>query len=219
MDIPFTIDQFLQVFRDYNTSIFPFQLILYVLAFIAIYLVIKPSRISSLLIGSILGFFWLWMGVVYHIMFFTVINKAAFVFGSLFILEGLLIFYFTLFRKKLSFTFKPDIYGVTGMIMILFALLIYPLLGYLFGHIYPASPTFGAPCPTTIFTFGILLMSVNRIPWTVFVIPFLWSLLGFSAALQLGIIEDTGLLVAGLVTVIMLLVRNRRIIQTSMIEA
>ena len=211
MNMPFTIDQFLQLFRDYNTSIFPFQFIFYALAFAVIYLVIKPSRLSSLLIGSILGFFWLWMGIVCHIIFFAVINKAALLFGSLFILEGLLILYFTLFKKTLTFKFKPDIYGITGMIMIVFALLIYPLLGYLFGHIYPSSPAFGVPCPTTIFTFGIFLMSVNRIPLTVLVIPFLWSLLGFSAALQLGITEDTGLVVAGLVAVIMLLVRNRQL--------
>lgn len=209
MNLPFTIEQFLQVFRDYNTSIFPFQLILYALALSAIYFVIKPSRISTLFIGSILGFLWLWMGIVYHIIFFATINKAAFLFGFLFILEGLLIVYFTLFKKTLTFKFKPNIYGITGMIMIVFALLIYPLVGYLLGHIYPASPTFGLPCPTTIFTFGILLMSVDRIPWAVLFIPFLWSLLGFSAALQLGIIEDTGLLVAGLITVLMVLIKNR----------
>ncbi|WP_414541485.1 DUF6064 family protein [Nostoc sp. CCY0012] len=28
----------------------------------------------------------------------------------------------------------------------------YPLIGYALGRIFPTSPTFGVPCPTTIFT-------------------------------------------------------------------
>jgi hypothetical protein len=87
----------------------------------------------------------------------------------------------------------------------------YPLLGYLQGHIYPAAPTFGLPCPTTIFTFGILLWTDKKLPVITLVIPFLWSLIGFSAAFSLGIREDTGLLIAGLLTTIMILIWNKRI--------
>ena len=43
-------------------------------------------------------------------------------------------------------------------LLILFALILYLGLGIVFGHRYPAVPVFGvAPCPTTIFTVGILL--------------------------------------------------------------
>jgi hypothetical protein len=100
-------------------------------------------------------------------------------------------------------------YGIMGIILVAYALLIYPVLGYWWDHIYPASPTFGLPCPTTIFTFGILLFSSSKIsPW-VFIIPFLWSLIGFSAAFSLGIKEDTGLLVAGLLSIVMIFYRNK----------
>jgi hypothetical protein len=37
----------------------------------------------------ILAAFWLWMGTVYHIGYFSVINKAAYLFGSLFIFESI----------------------------------------------------------------------------------------------------------------------------------
>jgi hypothetical protein len=95
--------------------------------------------------------------------------------------------------------------GVLGSIVILYGLLIYPILGHAIGHVYPGNPTFGAPCPTTIFTFGILLWSVG-LPRYVLIIPTLWSIIGFFAAVSLGIREDIGLLVAGLAgcTVIML---------------
>jgi hypothetical protein len=42
------------------------------------------------------------------------------------------------------------------------------------------------------------------------IIPFLWSLLGFSAAVQLGIREDIGLLVAGLAGTGLLIARRLR---------
>jgi hypothetical protein len=62
---------------------------------------------------------------------------------------------------------------------VVFALVLYPVIGYTFGHIYPSSPTFGLPCPTTIFTFGIFLWSDKRLPVAILVIPFYGLLLVF----------------------------------------
>jgi hypothetical protein len=73
---------------------------------------------------------------------------------------------------------------------------IYPLLGYFLGHVYPSSPTFGLPCPTTIFTIGTLLLA-GKTPRAVFIIPLLWSVIGFKAAISLGAEEDTFLLLSG----------------------
>lgn len=65
----------------------------------------------------------------------------------------------------------------------------------------PALPTFGLPCPTTIFTLGILLFTKPPVPRSVFIVPLLWSAIGTSAAVQLGIPQDYGLAVAGLIGV------------------
>jgi Family of unknown function (DUF6064) len=100
-------------------------------------------------------------------------------------------------------------------VLMIYAMLIYPLIGTLLGHGYPRSPSFGvAPCPTTIFTFGLLLWTNARVPKIVLIIPFLWALLGFSAALSLGVREDLGLLLAGVLSVAMLLWRDRTIAHT-----
>lgn len=48
-----------------------------------------------------------------------------------------------------------------------------PSLGVAIGHTYPAQPTFGLPCPTTIFTFGLLLWVRPPVPWSLLVIPVL----------------------------------------------
>jgi hypothetical protein len=156
------------------------------------------------------------MGIIYHLLHFFSINKAAIVFGSFFIIEAFLLFYFGIIKDKLRLQFSLNRYGVTGMGLIMFALVVYPLLGHWFGHVYPASPTFGLPCPTTIFTFGILLFSYSRIPFIVIIIPATWSIIGFSAAVSLGMKEDTGLLIAGFVCTIMVIYKNRRLKEVSL---
>jgi hypothetical protein len=86
---------------------------------------------------------------------------------------------------------------------------LYPIIGGLLGHGYPRSPSFGvAPCPTTIFTFGLLLWTSVRVPIYVLAIPLLWSLIGFSAALWLGIREDIGLPIAGVLSTALLVWRD-----------
>lgn len=211
MKLPFTVEQFLEIFKNYNQSVYPMQIVLYLLATVAIFLSIRKKRHSSRIINAILAFLWLWMGVVYHLVYFSQINKAAYLFGSIFILQGLLFLYLGVFNDKLSYKIKAGAFGFTGALLVIFALIIYPILGYSFGHIYPASPTFGLPCPTTIFTFGILLWHDKRLPFTILIIPLLWSIIGFFAALKLGIREDTGLLIAGILGFTMIALGNRKL--------
>lgn len=211
MNPPFTLQQFLEVFKNYNLVVFPMQIILYLISAVAIYVVIKRNSKSDKIISIILSFLWLWMGIVYHIIFFTAINKAAYLFGGVFVIQGILFLIYGIFQNKISFSFQKDKYGITGITLIIFALIIYPVLGYFFGHTYPSSPTFGLPCPTTIFTFGLLLLNPKKCPVVILIIPFVWSVIGFMAAFQFGILEDTGLLVASLVTVSLLINRNRKL--------
>ncbi len=213
METPFTAEQFSETFRIYNQAVWPMQIVLYLLSFTAVYFAFKPTIKSGKMISGLLAFFWLWMGVVYHLIYFTTINKAAYLFGAVFIFQAMLFLAFGVFQNKLSFAFRSDGYGITGIILIVFALIIYPVLGYSFGHGYPYSPTFGLPCPTTIFTFGLLLLCEKRCPLGILVIPFVWSIIGFTAAFNFGIVEDTGLLVSGVLTFIMVIVRNKKLVK------
>src|SRR5690606_37546939 len=146
-----------------------------------------------------------------HFVFFVGINKAAYLFGALFVLQSVLFLTLGVLNDRLSFRFDTDGYGITGLTLIFFALFVYPVYGYFNGHVYPHAPTFGLPCPTTIFTFGILLMTDKKVPIVILIVPAIWSIIGFFAALSLGITEDTGLLVAGIITVSLLLNRNRSV--------
>ena len=209
MKTPFTTEQFFDVFIHYNTSVWPLQVLLNLLALFVIFIAIRKFSFSDSVISWILALLWLWMGIVYHLIFFSSINPAAYVFGALFIIQGLLFVYAGAIKKSVSFDYKTDALHITGIVFILYALFIYPMLGIAFRHVYPASPTFGLPCPTTIFTFGILLWSVRMPKWLV-IIPFIWSIIGFTAVLNFGVAEDTGLLITGVISSILLLFRKKK---------
>ena len=210
MNLPFTPDQFFSVFQQYNESVWPAQVLLNVLAVVAIVLAVRSSAAAGRIIASILGAFWLWIGIAYHCAFFSAINPGAYAFALLNIVQGILFLLYGVLLKRLTFRFRADIYGLTGAFFILYALVIYPLIGSLAGHSFPRNPTFGLPCPTTIFTFGLLLWTEKELPLALIPLPLLWSLIGFSAALTLGVYEDIGLLIAGIIGSALLVLRARK---------
>jgi hypothetical protein len=65
------------------------------------------------------------------------------------------------------------------------------------------------PCPTTIFTWGMLLLVQGRTPLHLTAIPLLWSLIGGSAAWLLAVPEDASLPLAAFVALALLLWKNR----------
>jgi hypothetical protein len=208
--LPFTIEQFLGIFEKYNLAVWPMQIVLVLIAVLTLILSLKKISYSDKTISIVLGFFWLWIGIVYHLAYFTAINEAAYLFGVLFIIQGLIFLFAGGIKSKLSFKFQSSFHGLIGSLFILYALVIYPILGNSFGHVYPKNPTFGLPCPTTIFTFGLLLWTDKVVPKYVLVIPLIWSIIGFSAALSLGVKEDFGLLIAGILGFILIFLRDRK---------
>jgi hypothetical protein len=208
MNLPFTVEQFLGVFTAYNNAVWPAQLVLNAAALAAIVLALLRKPQADRTVTAILGVLWLWTGLVYHIGFFAAINPVARIFGGACALQGLL-FLWTAVRNRVSYRPAPAWRAALGGIVLLYALLIYPVLGSMSGHRFPAAPSFGAPCPTTIFTFGLLLWAA-RPPRYLLIIPALWSVIGFSAALKLGIHEDVGLLVAGIIGTLVVLFAPRR---------
>jgi len=134
MKLPFTSEEFLTVFENYNEAVFPMQ-ILYLLAALAIYLSARKEAWADKVISGILSFFWLWMGIAYHMAFFTTINTAAYFFGALFILQGGFFLWRGVFQNKLTFQIKKDMYGLVGIVLMVFALIIYPTVSFFVGHV------------------------------------------------------------------------------------
>jgi hypothetical protein len=199
MRLPFTVEQFFEVFARYNLAVWPAQPALLALGVLAVALVLwRPSETSRLTSG-ILAALWAWMAVAYHLAFFATINPAARLFGALFLVQSGLFLFLGVARGRLAFERPAPLRATLGAALAAYALAAYPALGRLAGHRFPAAPTFGAPCPTTILTLALLLSTRRPVPWALAVIPLLWAGVGAVAALQLGVPQDLGLPVAGLV--------------------
>jgi hypothetical protein len=199
MRLPFTSDQFFAVFRDYNEAVWPAQVMLLGLALVAVALVVRPRPWSDRAVSVILAGFWTWLALAYHVAFFARINPLAWLFAGVSLAGALVFLWQGLVRRRLRFAWAGGVRAATGSALIAFALVVYPLWSSLAGHPYPDMPTFGLPCPTTIFTIGVLSFLMTPCPRSVFIVPVLWCFVGAQAAILLGVPQDFGLIVAGLV--------------------
>lgn len=207
--LPFTHARFLEVFASYNAAVWPGQVVAYLLAAAMLTaLAAKRPGLPGQVIGVGLGAMWLWTGVAYHWLQFATINKAAWAFGTLFVLQGLLLL---VAAARGTLSFDATAHGISkwlGWGLIGYATVLYPLLGTMFGPGYPQVPMFGiTPCPVTLFTFGLLLLARPPVARWLLVIPVLWSLVGGSAAFLLQVPQDWVLLLSGL-SVILLVRRH-----------
>ncbi len=78
-------------------------------------------------------------------------------------MQGLFLFWAGI-KDKISYRFKQNIYSVTGLVFVAYAAVIYPVI-------------------------GLLLLTDKRVPKYLLLIPLIWSLIGFNAAIALGIRE------------------------------
>jgi len=211
MMLPFSRDEFFSVFERYNESVWPAQLLLTALAVIALVLALRRSKEGSRGVFAILGILWFWMALVYHAGFLTAINPAAVVFTGAFLAQSFIFVGLAARRGAVTFTPRRDLAGFAGGGLIAAALLLYPVLSVLGGHAYPAQPTFGLPCPTTVFTLGMLLWLNGRTSVLVFVIPALWTIVGTVAAVELRMPEDYLLAVSLAIVIGVWMTRKPRI--------
>jgi hypothetical protein len=201
MNLPFTPEQFFAVFARYNDAIWPMQVVLNAAALVCIGLLLRPGVLASRTSCLLLSLLWAWMAIAYHFTFFSSINPAAWAFGAVFLLGSVAFAWFGAMKTYVSLRPAHGARAIVGATLIVYALVLYPMIGYSIGHRFPNTPTFGLPCPTTIFTLGLLLFSVQPIARRVFIVPLLWAAVGSLAAFQLGVVEDLGLLGAGIVTI------------------
>jgi hypothetical protein len=199
MQLPFTTEQFFTVIHRYNETVWPAQTLLTALAALALALVWSRRAWAVRAICVTLAVLWAWSGIAYHFAFFAAINPAAYAFGLLFCLGAVAFLARAISPGDLVFSVRQDATTVTGFALVLYALVIYPAWSSLSGHAYPNLPTFGLPCPTTIFTIGMLALARGNRAWLLFIAPVLWALVGTQAAFLLTVLPDLGLGVAGLI--------------------
>lgn len=188
--MPFSQQEFYEIFANYNTAIWPVQVFAYIFGALIVFGLLQQrlgwQRTAWLLLGAL----WLWTGGSY---FYMHLGKAApllRIFGFLFLVQGGALMGYAVNE---AYRAAPAGRGrrALGLLLALTALAVYPAIGAAAGHVFPAAPSFGlTPCPLVIFTFGMFLLSPTRIAGWFYIIPAIWAVVGGSAALLLGVPQD-----------------------------
>jgi hypothetical protein len=204
VNLPFTPDQFFGVFAAYNRAFWLVAVVLWFASAATAAFVWRDPPARSRVQTHFLGILWMWNALAYHAFLFTRINPAAWLFAGLFAAQAVLFFRT---RSRVEYFSRTAPLRWFGLGLACYALA-YPILNLVLGHEYPASPTFGVPCPTAIFTIGMLLTARGGLPLALSVIPAIWGLVGGSAAVVLDVPADYVLLGAGVLLTVLLI--NRR---------
>jgi hypothetical protein len=200
----FTLAQFLEMISGYNMTFWPLHLVAYGLGVVTVFLAVRTSRYSGKIISAILAFFWLWVGLVFNFVYFSPLYPLAIVYVVLFVIEAGILIFSGVFEQTLSFKPKADIYGIVGALFVLYSMFGYPAIEYLLGRGYPSLLPFGlVPCPMTVFTLGIMLWNDEKPKWYILAVPIFYALNGVIAIWK-GIVEDVGLVAAGLAVIILI---------------
>jgi hypothetical protein len=205
VELPFTAEQFFNVFRVYNEAVWPAQVFLGGLAVAALVIIVLQPLWSGLALSVILAFFWAWLAFAYHLAFFASIDALAYVFAAVSAAGALVFVWHGVVKRRLHFRLSRSARVAFGAALVVFALVLYPVWSVYAGHTYPAMPTFGLPCPTALFTIGLLAFLVRPYPRSTLVVPVLWCLVGAQAAFLLDVPQDLGLLVAAAVGVFLMM--------------
>lgn len=204
-------DELRVLFARYNPSVWPAQVVAYALAGLVVWSIRRrPGPTTDRFVSGALAASWLWLGVVFfgrHAA--TTAPLLAALYGAMFVAQAVLFVRAGVVGERLAVRPDRSLAARVGWSALAYALVVYPLLGLVLGHGYPESPLVGtAPCPTTIATFGLLLLVRPPLPGHLLVIPMIWAVLAPLAAVGHGYPEDLGLFLFGLATVVLVALRR-----------
>jgi hypothetical protein len=200
MQLPFTREQFFDLFAAYNEALWPAVVALWAASAVIVALRLSARRSHDRWVSALLVGHWAWSAVAYHVAFFTRINPAAWLFAALFLSQAVLLFRVGVVQRRLSFAPWDNAWAPLAWGLIAYSLA-YPAINATDHRSLWRIPTFGLPCPTTILTAGVLMLATPQ-SWSLSTVPVIWSAIGGSAAFLLGVRADVALPIAGLAVAI-----------------
>ena len=192
--MPFTEAQFFDVFRRYNVETWPMSAVLTITG-VVLAICVATKRVSMRTVWWTLAGLWTWTALAYHVKFFAAINPLAYVFAVLCLVQASALV--AVARATPANIALPDVDRGRALVsdaLFIYALVVYPLVGVMLGQRYPGLPTFGLPCPTTIFTIAVLIRVDRSAPGLLYVAPLLWAGIATVAAMRFHVAQDFVLL-------------------------
>ena len=167
----------------YNRDIWPLQILALALGGELLVSWRRDRERHGRYIAAILAACWIWVAWAFHLERYATINWAATYFAAAFAIEALLLAWTGIMRGGLPSRPEAPWFARAGVAILVFALVVQPAIGYLAGRHWVQAEYFGvAPDPTVTATLGVLLITANRTPWWLLVIPLSWC--AISGAVQ-----------------------------------
>jgi Family of unknown function (DUF6064) len=167
-----------RLFELYNLEWWPLQILALALGAAVFVLLLRGGERAGRAIALILALCWLWVAWAFHWQRYASINLAASYFAWAFVVQALLLLWSGVVRGRLTPAAVGRLQQRAGLALILFAILIFPLIGPLLGRSWTQAEVFGmAPDPTALATLGVLLLAGSRPAWALFPVPVAWCLI------------------------------------------
>ena len=174
----FSAQTYYRLFERYNLDLWPLQILLLVLGVTVLALWWRDGDRAGRAIAVILAVCWLWVAWGFHWQRYASINLAASYFALAFVVQALLLLWLGVVRGRLTPVPATRLQQRAGLVLFLFALLAFPLMGPMLGRSWTQAEVFGmAPDPTALATLGILLLAGARPAWGLFPIPVAWCVI------------------------------------------
>jgi hypothetical protein len=181
----------------YNDATWPMAIAMSAAAtFLAYRVFVRPGATTDIWMKAFLSFAFAWNGVVFFLIY--VKNPISTFTGvPLFIIVSLL-FAADIWAKKTHF--QPPVAawkrGATAFWIVL--VFLYPVIGWLLGHLYPRTllPVF--PCPLTVFAIALVAAAAPKVDRKLFILLLPWALVGLPKCFgALDCYEDCILFASG----------------------
>jgi uncharacterized protein DUF6064 len=161
-----------RLIERYNAAVWPAHILMLALGAGLLWMLLRPTPGRSRAVAALLAALWAWVAWAFVWRRYATINWAAMYFVWLFAIEAVLLGWLGVVRNGLPFRAGKSTASVTGVVLLAFAVFVYPLLAPAAGWDWRQAEVFGiAPDPTVIGTLGILLIAESRARTGLLVVP------------------------------------------------
>lgn len=197
MELPYSAEVYFALMAEYNDRWMAVVILGWVLSvavltgliFSPILRGLNKSRVT----GLFLGLAWIWIGAIHQFGMMAELNFMAPIYGVAWILQGILVIWFSADNDRVHFQFKNNFAGRVATCIALAGAVLYPLAVLAEGFDWMSLPLVAtSPEPTLIFTAGILMMAQQRKVQFLFVLPVCGAVVsGLSAFLLMHPLDYT----------------------------
>lgn len=176
--ILFSGSTYYRQFEIYNQAIWPLHMVAVLFACFVIYATWKKPASATRVIAAVLMISWLWVAYAFLYKRFYQIHVVANWYAFVFVIQAFMIGWYGLLNDRFVTTRANTCSQKAGLLLIMAAIFIYPLLASITGRAWQQFEMFAlAPDPTAVGTLGSLLL--YRANKALLIIPATWLLISY----------------------------------------